>query len=265
MYRIPVKGERLIKSNSLKILHLIPILFFCLTLQFPTKGFSADFSINPIKIFFDSLNKTNILAINNESDEDLTLHLKAYTWEHNSKGKDIYAPTKDIIFFPKIVTIKSNEERIIRVGTKISQGKQEKTYRIFIEEIPGSSPTETTAVKIIMKVGVPIFIMPQKMDARGSIETLDIMQGELSVAVKNDGNIHFIVRSIKTEGIDEAGNSLFQNEIGGGYVHGSNSKNFTIKIPEDNCPKLKSINIDISTDRLSMSKKIDIDKEMCAP
>lgn len=255
----------LIKSNSSKILHLILILFFCLFLQFPAKGFSADFSINPIKIFFDSMNKTNILTIQNESDENVTLHLKAYTWEHNAKGKDIYAPTKDIIFFPKIVSITSTEERIIRLGTKIPQGKQEKTYRIFLEEIPGSSPTETTTVQIIMKVGVPIFIMPKKIDAIGSMEILDIIQGELSVAVKNDGNIHFIVRSIRTEGIDESGNALFQNEIGGGYVHGSNSKNFTIKIPENNCPKLKSINIDISTDRLSMSKKIDIDKEMCAP
>jgi len=255
----------LIKSNSSRILHLILILFFCFTVQHPTNGFSADFSINPIKIFFNSLNKTSILTIKNESNENVTLHLKAYTWEHNNQGKDNYAPTKDIIFFPKIVSIKSKEERIIRLGTKIPQGKQEKTYRIFIEEIPGSSPTKTTAVKIIMKVGVPIFIMPQNIDARGSIETLDIKEGEFSVAVKNEGNIHFIVRSIKTVGIDEAGNALFQHEIGGGYVHGSNSKNFIIKIPEENCPKLTSLNIDVSTDRLSMSKKIDIDKEMCAP
>ena len=89
----------------------ILILLCSFILLFPLEGMSVNFSVNPIRIFFDGENKTNILAITNESPENVTLQLKAVTWTHDEDGKGIYSPTEDIIFFPKIVTIKANEQK----------------------------------------------------------------------------------------------------------------------------------------------------------
>lgn len=239
--------------------------FFILSFVFLRDGFSANFTVRPIRIFFDGTNKTNILTIKNEAREDLTLQLWAYAWGQDEKGEDLYSPTKDIIFFPKILTIKKEEEKIIRLGSKIPQGEYEKTYRLYIEEILTPAPIETTAVRIIMKVGVPIFISPIKTEAKANIEKIEMLKGTLYIQVKNEGNIHFVIRAINVHGRDALGEEVFKTEIGGGYLHSGKSKGLTMEIPKEKCLKINNIEVNIATDRLSIGKKLDVGKEMCTP
>ncbi len=238
---------------------------FILLLLLPERVFSVNFTVNPVRIFFDSRSRTNILTIKNESDESVTLQLRAYSWKQDEKGENIYLPTKDIIFFPKIVTIKKGEEKIIRVGTNLSRNEYEQTYRLYIEEVPAPSTVESTAVRIIMKVGVPIFISPLKAEAKGSIDKKEIREGKLNFTVKNDGNVHFIMKAINVKGSDASAHEVFKTEIGGGYLHGGSSKGFTIEIPKEACLKMNNLEINIDTDRLSLVEKINVLREMCTP
>ena len=243
------------------------VLFACLSIFFvifAQKGFSADISINPVRIFFDVKNKTDIITIKNKSAEELTLQLRAYKWEQDEKGKDLYSPTKDLIFFPKIFKIQKDEKKIVRLGTKVPLGRHEKTYRLYIEEVPEPRTIETTAVRILLRIGVPVFISPLKTVTKGSIEKVELRNGSLFITVKNEGNNHFIIKSVKVAGTDTNGKEVFNTEIGGWYLHGGNSKLFTIDIPVNNCLKTKTLKIDINTDKLSIDEKLDISKEMCA-
>ncbi len=243
-------------------------IFFLISgfiLFFPIEGRSINFSVNPIRIFFNGENKTDVLTITNESNENVTLQIKAVTWTHDEEGKGIYSPTEDIIFFPKIVTIKADEQKIIRLGIRMPQGKEEKTYRLFLEEIPSPGTTETTAVKLIMNIGVPIFIAPLKTEAKGSIEKMELSKGSLNIGVKNNGNVHFILQSIKVAGKDSSGEEIYATEIAGGYLHHGKSKGFTIEIPQEKCIHIKHLNVDIKTDRLSIGERLDLGKEMCKP
>lgn len=235
------------------------VFFFIL----PQEVFSANFSVSPVRIFFDGKNRTSILTIKNESEEILTLQLRAYKWQQDEEGKDIYSPTKDIIFFPKIFKVQNDEEKIIRLGTKIPQGLKEKTFRLYIEEIPEPRPVETTAVRILVKVGVPVFILPLKAETKGAIEKAELLKGSLFITVKNKGNSHFIIRAVKVKGSDASGKEVFSNKIGGWYLHEDNSKDFSFEIPADNCLKIKTLKININTDKFSMDKKLDVSKEMC--
>lgn len=239
--------------------------FFIFFLLLPEKVFPVNFTVNPVRIFFDGRNRTNILTIKNEDEESVTLQLRAYAWKQDEKGENIYSPTKDIIFFPKIVTIKKGEEKIIRLGTNLSRDEHEQTYRLYIEEIPGPGTTESTAVRIIMKVGVPIFISPLKVDAQGSIEKKELQKGKLYFEVKNNGNVHFIIRAVNVKGNDASGKEVFKTAIGGGYLHGGSSKGFTVEIPTENCLKMNNLEINIDTDRLSLIEKLNVLKEMCTP
>jgi len=231
---------------------------------FPADGFPVNFSINPIRIFFDGGKKTDILTIKNESQKNIALQLDAFAW--TQEGEDnVYAPTEDILFFPKLVEINPSEEKIIRIGTKVSRGGAEKTYRLFIEEMPDNSRMETTAVKIIMKVGVPVFIAPLSDDASGFIDKVELNKGKLRIDVKNDGNIHFVIKSIKVAGKDGPGKEMYNSEKAGGYLHHGKSKEFAFEVPEDACRTIKALYVHIDTDRLEMGKEIEITGEMCRP
>jgi fimbrial chaperone protein len=230
----------------------------------PQETLSADFTIAPVRIFFDTGTTTAILTLTNKSEEDLTLQLKSFTWLQDEEGKDVYSPTEDIVFFPKIFKIGKDEEKLVRLGTKIPHGNYEKTYRLFLEEVPEpQQQAKGAAVKILMRVGVPIFIVPLQEEVKGAIAKADLQKSVLSLTVTNEGNSHFIIRNINAKGINDGGNDIFNIETGGGYLHASGAKSFMIEIPADSCLQAKTLEISITTDKLSMDEKIEISKEMC--
>lgn len=245
-----------------RISHLL-ILFFIFSLFLAQKSFSADFSIAPVRIFFDGGIRTSILTVTNESEEELQLQLNTFEWQQDDLGKDIYTPTKDIIFFPKIFKIPKGEEKLVRIGTQVPPGDLEKTYRIYLEELPGHRETNTTAVRILMRIGVPIFIEPIKQNPKGSITKTLLQKGKLAVHINNEGNSHFIIKKIDVRGISSSGEEVFKTETGGGYLHADRSKKIVIEVPPENCLNTKSLEVTVKTDKLSMVDKIVISKEMC--
>lgn len=251
--------ERISRRKSI----LQYIIFLSLIVLFPSEGLPVNFSINPVRIFFEGVKKTDILTIKNESAKSVTLQISAVAWTQDEKGENVYEPTEDILFFPKLLEIKHGEEKIIRIGNNVSRSDEEKTYRLFIEEIPDNSTEETTWVKILMKVGIPIFILPLKTAASGVIEKFELNKSSLSLGVKNDGNVHFIIRSIKITGKDSDGKQVYAIEEAGGYLHHGRSKGFIFEIPEDVCYRVKSLNVHVDTDRLMMEKLIETVGEMC--
>ncbi len=240
-------------------------IFLLLIILFPAECFPANFSIQPIRIFFEGGKKTDIITIKNEDQKIIALQINSVAWTQDEKGDNIYLPTEDILFFPKLLEINPGEEKIIRIGNKVSRGNAERTYRLFIEEIPDNSKLETTAVRILMKVGIPIFIAPVKAAASGVIENIELSKSSLRLDVKNEGNTHFIIRSIKVKGRDGAGKEAYAVEKAGGYLHHGKSKEFIFEIPKDVCHTLKTLNVHIDTDRLKMEKQIEIAGEICGP
>ena len=246
---------------SLQKAVLIFIVFLSFIVLFPLEALTVNLSINPIRIFFEGAKKTDILTIKNESSVIGALQINAVEWTQDEKGENVYSPTQDILFFPKLLEITPGEEKIIRIGKKISRSEKEKTYRLFIEEIPDNNKTETTSVKILMKVGVPIFITPIKTAASGVIEKVELNKGSLIVGVKNEGNI----QSITIDGRDSGGKEIYAVERAGGYLLNGRSKEFVFKLPEDACHKMNTLNVHIDTDRLMMGKQIEIVEDMCKP
>lgn len=242
---------------------LLSILF---AISILSPAFSAIFQVSPLKIVFDPGRRADILKIKNGSEDILSLQIRAYEWTQGVEGKDIYSATKDVIFFPRILTLNKEEERIVRVGMKVPPGKREKTYRIFIEEMPGEKPVEGTAVRTLLRMGIPLFLAPIKTEVKGLIKDLRVRGGgKVFFRIKNQGNVHFIIRSINLSGYDQSGEEVFSNELNGWYLHAGTSKEFSQEIPTDTCSRVNRIKVDVSTDKPSLSKAIDLIQEMCAP
>ncbi len=252
------------KNTFISLLPAI-ICLFVFTALLPESTFSANLSISPTRVFFDGQRKIDLLTLKNASEEELIVQLRAYKWEQDKEGKDVYIPTKDLIFFPKIFKIQKDEKKIIRLGTTFPLGRLEKTYRLYIEEVPGPRTVETTTVRILLRIGVPVFISPLKTETKAAIEKAALIKGRLFITLKNQGNSHFIIKTVKVNGTDAGGKETFNTEIGGWYLLGGNSKVFTIDLPADTCPDTKTLNIDINTDKLSLNEKLDISRKMCAP
>ncbi len=229
-------------------------------LLFSSNVFSA-FSINPIRIFFDGSSKTKVINVTNVSDEDITLEMKTALWENRND----YSPTKDIIFFPKILVLKKGEEKIVRIGHRVPEIETEQTYRIFIKQLPKMTQQDGSTVEIVMEMGVPIFIQPSTFSPKGTIDKVTFSEGNLNVFIENQGNVHFLIKSINITGTDDSGAEVFNGGRAGWYVLTGNTGEFKIEMDKDICLNTKNLQVAIETDRLSMNRSFVISNETCTP
>jgi len=253
------------ERNKQTVLLSISIAILLLILISPPVSFSAEWRVTPIRLDLGKGAKSGVITVINEGEGKLHVQMKAYEWTQDAEGKDQYAETNDIIFFPKIMVFEKKEERILRAGIKMPAITKEKTYRLFIEEIPGPKKAEGVQVAIAIRFGVPIFVKPLKEEAKGEIEKIEMSKGNLNIIVKNTGNVHFIIKSIILKGKTPKEEEKLSRELSGWYLLSGASRLYTTSIPEEICNDLKKIDIQVKTDKFTLEGKLDVDKALCIP
>ena len=112
-----------------------PFSFSCSCFPLPP-GPGSGASV-PIRLDLGRDAKSGVVTVINESDDRLQVQMTAMEWTQDADGKDRYAETGDILFFPRLMIFDKKEEKILRAGIRVPAAAKEKAYRLFIEEIPG--------------------------------------------------------------------------------------------------------------------------------
>jgi len=224
---------------------------------------AGSFRAVPIKVNMSARVKTAVLKVTNDGAEKVTVQITAKEWSQDENGRDVYAKTKDIIYFPKMADIKAGEERIIRLGYKGRPSAHEKTYRLFVEELPVTEPGEAMALKFALRLSIPIFITPLKETANSSIDGVELKEGHVLVRVKNSGNTHLIVKKIKAQGLDAAKGEVFNKDMGGWYVLTGITRKYALAVPEKECAKASTIKATVEIGKKEMERKIPVVKAAC--
>ena len=75
-------------------------------------------------------------------------------------------------FFSRIFSIDKQDQRVVRVGLKVPSATNEKSYRLFIEELPPQAEPGKKGAQVlfVLRFGVPVFVRPDKEQLSGSIE-----------------------------------------------------------------------------------------------
>ncbi len=242
----------------------IVAVLLCLFL-IPSIAFSGEFRVTPIRLDFDRGTKSGVITIVNEGKDRLNVQMKAFEWTQNADGKDEYTQTNDIIFFPRIMSLEKSEEKILRAGIKIPATTKEKTYRLFIEEIPEPKKAEGVNVAIAIRFGVPIFVKPLKEELKGEIEKVELSKGVLSALIRNKGNTHIIIQSVNIKGKNAKGEETLLKELSGWYLLNGVSRVYTLSVLKESCKDLARLDVEVKTDRFTLNGKLDVDQAMCNP
>ena len=227
------------------------------------------FRVTPIRVTFDRSTKSQLLTLVNDSNEELRFQISAFSWgDDENTGEMKLAPTDDIVFFPSLLTLKPSEERKVRVGTAVRSTDTEKTYRIFFEELPPLARPDASKgseVKIITKMGIPIFIEPEKRTSGGELTDLAMNNGKVSFNVKNNGNVHFIAQSVRVTGVDAAGNAVVDKQREGWYVLSGGKRSYDLELSPAECGKVKTVRIEVQTDLAAAAEGATLKREMPVP
>ena len=202
-----------------------------------------------------------LLTLRNESTETLQFQLSVFAWAQSPTGEMQLEPTEDIVFFPTLLTLKPMETRRVRVGSATAQDVREKTYRIFVEELP---PTNAVGngVRVLTKMGIPIFVRPVKEVATATLSDLRQQEGALRFTLTNAGTVHIVPQSIKVRGLTGP-NTAFDRELEGWYVLAGGRREFDVAFPKNACAQVTSIVVDIQFASAKLQERLQTPNGAC--
>lgn len=228
---------------------------------------AGEFSIKPIRIELGAAIRSAVITVTNESQDKLSFQLQAMEWTQDKMGKDEYRDTNDLVFFPKIMTVDPGQEGVIRVGAKNAIVPTERTYRLFIEELPGipkgTTPQSGAQINVLIRFGAPIFVTPPQTRDGLEIESLSLVNGVLTIAARNSGNRHQLVQGINLKGLDGKGEEVYTLTLADRYLLAGTAKSYTTTIDGDRCSRIADLAIEFRTDKLSVKRKLEVTRAMC--
>jgi fimbrial chaperone protein len=239
---------------------------------FISQAFAAEFQIQPTTMELGGRVKSGVFSVINNGNEKIDFQVSLQEWNQDENGKDVLTDTNDIIYFPKIMSVEPNSQRAVRIGLKAPPSAREKTYRLFVQEIP--TPKKSTdaegkkeikaGVAIAFRFSMPIFVKPLKPQEVFVFDSIEMSKGVVKAVVKNTGNVHVKTRAVKFSGKDAEGKEVFSKEIAGWYILNGLSSSYEAEIPKDVCGKIAKVDISAQTEKGSVNGNLNVQKNMCA-
>lgn len=131
-----------------------------LTLLTLSPAANASYIIDKVNVNLSQRQFIDTLKITNPMQKPADIQTQVVTWTQ-SGGKEVYAPTSDLIVSPPIMKIAPKRTQLLRVGWRSPAPIQvEKAYRLFLQEITPNINNEANTVRVKLRMGLPVFIAP---------------------------------------------------------------------------------------------------------
>lgn len=230
--------------------------------------YGSSFTVNPTVIELTSRTKTAMLTVRNESNETLRFQLTVFAWSQRPDGQMDLTPTEDIVFFPTLFTVEPKQDRRVRVGTATPFGPSEKSYRIFVEELPSAQAAPQAAgseIKVLTRMGLPIFMRPAAPKSSTGLSDLGLKNGRVEFDLRNLGNIHVIPRDSKIVGIGERGDRLFSSDLQSWYVLASGVRHYSVDLHGGQCHQVRRLEVEFAFESATLKERLETPGGVCRP
>lgn len=225
---------------------------------------ASTFQVSPVRLPLTAAASNGLLTVKNQSKETLRFQVTGFSWGQDHTGQMVLTPTTDIVFFPTMLSLKPGDARNLRVGATVPFGSTEKTYRIFVEELPPVDGTGTVnAVRVLMKMGIPVFLEPRSPVATPEIDSLSVQGQKLAFALHDRGNTHFFTKRVRVTALGDAGQPLFEQDLPAWAVLGGSFRNYTLDLPKSAC-KASRIQVRVETDAAAIESFLALPGGACS-
>jgi fimbrial chaperone protein len=218
-------------------------------------GAASAFTVTPVRVFLNQGTSSALLSVRNDSTETIRFQISLQAWNQAPSGEMQLSDTHDLVFFPAMMELKPAEQKNVRVGSTFKAPvTTERSYRIFFEELPppnvAATATDAKAaaeVRVLTKMGVPIFIQPLGPVVKGEIANAVVNASRVEFDIRNIGNSFFSVSGVTLTGMAKSGTTTFEKKQDGWYVLAGGSRHYQFDIPADQCRGTDHLRVEIAS------------------
>ena len=229
--------------------------------------FASTFSVSPVQVNLSPGSPSALLTVGNDSQETLRFQVSAFAWDQDTHGRIVLSPTRDVVFFPMMLTLAPGERRRIRVGSTAPIAAIEKTYRIFVEELPSApGPADESAgtqIRVLTKLGIPVFVQPKEPKPETTVEIQGVSGDRIHFVVRNTGNAHLLLQDLRIHGTGSAGADVLDRTVQGWYLLAGRAWEFEQPLTAEECAGLTSLSIDAETERGVSTARLELPLPAC--
>ena len=189
--------------------------------------------------------------------------MTAFSWSQSPTGEMQLDPTEDILFFPSLLEIAPGETRKIRVATDLPPETVEKSYRLFVDELPSATPNPSGMIRVLTRLGIPVFLQPNTPEARPQL-SVHVQRGHLLVTLANHGNSYLLAQSVRVIGRDGEGKTALEQDLPAWYVLAHGRRNYDVTIDAAACAKLRDLSAVTKTDHGVVKSELSLPDGACA-
>jgi fimbrial chaperone protein len=198
-----------------------------MTLAVPATAHATTLKIYPVLIQLDGKTPVQTMTIENSSEALARMQVRVVAWRQEN-GQDLFENTRDILANPPLFEVAAGAQQIARFGLRTTAAATEKSYRIFLEEIPTERPMAPGEVRTLLRVSIPIFV-----PAPGAQPLLDWQLSgtgdkQVAVTVRNTGGAHIHLNRIDIKRADGSALTARQESI---YILPGATRSFLLDTP----------------------------------
>jgi fimbrial chaperone protein len=207
----------------------LPAFFFIILAVFPiSPAYPGTFKVAPVGAVFPAGKKMASLTVTNAGETSALIQVELFDWEQK-EGKDVLTPTTDLLASPPVFTVPGGKNQVLRIALKKrTDAIMEKTYRIFLTEVPVKEGNESR-VNVAMRLSLPVFVEPD-VPVRDFAWKIRNENGEKALlTLENRGNIHAQVGTVHIFNCGRKDEQLYEAKLGE-YIFGGRTKSWDVAL-----------------------------------
>lgn len=248
----------------MRCVQAIVTMLFATTLVRPAVSWAGNYSVNPTRVTLTESQSSTLLTLTNRGGETLRFQVSQFAWEQIDGGQMQFEKTDDLVIYPTLFEVGPGQKRTLRIGTSQPAGDVEATYRIYIDELPPlQEDTGQVGVRVLARMGVPIFIAPHRTHVSGQIAEADLEDGVVSMSILNDGNVHVMLEDVEVTALDDRGRTLWNKHRSDWYLLAGETRELEVELPRDLCESVSSLELKVVSDRATWTRRLAAEEASC--
>jgi fimbrial chaperone protein len=225
---------------------------------------AGDLEIAPIKVELTQAQPTTLLTVRNGGATPTRITVKLFAWDQDPRGEMVLTPTTDAVAFPPLLEIAPGASRNIRVGASRPPGATERSYRVFVEEMPAPAD-QATQVQVLSRIGVPVFVVPASPAARLQVGALAVADGRASFTVRNAGNAHVRTTAVKLALHASDGKILVEHPLDAWYLLAGGERRYELPMSTQGCAGARTATVTVEHDGGPVQRAFPLPADACPP
>lgn len=224
----------------------------------PVAAWAGAFEVNPIRVDLSPAVRSAAVTVRNSGADAVVVQASVQAWSQQD-GKDVLAPTSEVLVSPPIATIAPDQEQVIRIGLRRAPDAQhELSYRLFVQEVPPPPQPGFQGLQVALRVGLPVFVEPRTGPAKATLVWDAQMRTPDSVSLKvaNKGTGHIQISEVAM--YLPGGKDPVAAHSSLAYVLPGQSREWDLALKQRGINKTDRLRLKVSTDSGSVDTEIGL-------